>query len=300
MLDNGHIQLWTHNWRVILLLFCQYLLFVLFLDKVVLCQSLLDYVSLLSVETCFLGDSNQLSWFLWAWANSFKGLVYFEEYVFVHRYLVVIALVASYFELLWLDLCWMVFGLLVTLLEFQLMWCYIMLVNWIFYDKISHLNGSTFITKALLVPILCCIGLLIRVNLAWAAWHPVSLHLLQFRLQVIMNYILSRFWFQCLFALQTSLPIDWVLALGGIESALLSHLALNNPRSVIIDGLPDLWFVKTLLHDEFFNIHWLKLWVQWSIQLLLILQRYCVGTVVPDQVLASVHIGLVEIIRSSL
>lgn len=95
--------------------------------------------------------------------------------------------------------------------------------------------------------------------------------------------------------------MDWTLAsrmfhlMGSIESTLLGHLSLNNSWLVILCGILSLWLIEALLeirtHDEFFNIHWLELCVQRFIQLLLILQHYCLVAVVFDRVLASVHIS---------
>ena len=88
LLNNGRIGLWTDK-RSILLLFCQYLLLILLLDEVVLWKRLLNNIFLLDIKTCFLRDSDQLSWFLRAWANSLECLIYLEEYVFIHWHVVV-------------------------------------------------------------------------------------------------------------------------------------------------------------------------------------------------------------------
>lgn len=136
LLNNGRIGLRTDN-RSILLLFCQYLLFILLLDEVILCESLLNYVFLLYIKTCFLRDSNQLSRFLWAWANSFECLIYLEEYVFIHWHLVVYT-----FDRLGLVWCLLALRILITFSELHLMWCYIMLINQIFCGMMRLLIRS--------------------------------------------------------------------------------------------------------------------------------------------------------------
>lgn len=132
LLNNGRIGLWTDN-RSILLLF-QYLLFILLLDEVILGKSLLNNVFLLYIKTCFLGDSDQFSRFLWAWANSFECLIYLEEYVFIYWHVVV-------YTFCRLGLVWRLLALrlLITLSELHLMWRYIMLINQIFWKMIDEL-----------------------------------------------------------------------------------------------------------------------------------------------------------------
>ena len=136
LLNNGRISLWTDN-RSILLLFCQYLLFILLLDEVILGKSLLNYIFLLYVKTCFLRDSDQLSRFLWAGANSFECLIYLEEYVFIHWHVVVYT-----FRRLGLVWCLLALRLLITLSELHLMWRYIMLINQIFCGMMRPLIRS--------------------------------------------------------------------------------------------------------------------------------------------------------------
>lgn len=145
------------------------------------------------------------------------------------------------------------------------------------------------------MPILCCICLQLRINIAWATWYPVSLYLLQFWLQVVVDYILRRFWFHGLSALKASFPSEWMLAVRSIEPPLLvmliGHLGLNNSWVIILCVIVSPWLVEALIHDEFFNIHRLELWVQRFIQLLLILEYHCLIAVVFDCVLACVYMS---------
>ena len=141
------------------------------------------------------------------------------------------------------------------------------------------------------MPILCCISLQLRINIAWATWYPVSLYLLQFWLQVIVDYILRWFWFQGVSTLKASFPSERMLAMGSIESTLLGHLGLNNSWLIILCVIVSPWLIEALIHDEFFDIHRLKLWVQRFIQMLLILEHHCLVAVVFDRVLAGIHMS---------
>lgn len=96
--------------------------------------------------------------------------------------------------------------------------------------------------------------------------------------------------------IEASFPSEWMLAMGSIESTLLGHLGLNNSWLIILCVIVSPWLlirilIEALIHDEFFNIHRLELWVQRFIQMLLILEHHCLVAVVFDRVLASVHMS---------